>query len=89
MRKFSKICDNYKQIFSHAERVAVKILDKTKVDEKTQRLLSREIQSMDHLRHPNIIRLYEVLSLQLQYNYCLLHEFDHLVITDGELVPEH
>ncbi|XP_067929815.1 serine/threonine-protein kinase NIM1-like [Watersipora subatra] len=44
------------------ERVAVKILDKTKIDEKTQRLLSREIKSMDRLRHPNIIRLYEVFD---------------------------
>jgi len=40
--------------------VAIKILDKTKMDEKTQKLLSREIKSMDYVKHPNIIRLYEV-----------------------------
>jgi len=30
------------------------------MDEKTQKLLSREIKSMDYVKHPNIIRLYEV-----------------------------
>ena len=45
-----------------AEKVAIKILDKTKLDQKTQRLLSREISSMERLHHPNVIRLYDVVE---------------------------
>lgn len=42
--------------------MAIKILDKTKLDERTQRLLLREITSMEGLHHPNVIRLYEVIE---------------------------
>ncbi|XP_035230297.1 serine/threonine-protein kinase NIM1-like [Stegodyphus dumicola] len=44
------------------ERVAVKILDKAKLDKKTQMMLAREIASMESLHHPHVIRLYEVLE---------------------------
>jgi len=49
-----------------AEKVAIKILDKTKLDRKTQNLLLREITSMEKLHHPNIIRLYEVIETPKQ-----------------------
>ena len=44
------------------DRAAVKILDKTKLDDKTRKLLSCEVDAMDKLHHPNIIRLYEVVE---------------------------
>lgn len=43
------------------ERVAVKILEKEKiVDESDIERITREIQILKLIRHPNIIQLYEV-----------------------------
>ncbi|XP_038153495.1 serine/threonine-protein kinase NIM1 [Cyprinodon tularosa] len=44
------------------DKVALKILDRTRLDAQAQRLLSREISSMELLQHPNVIRLYEVVE---------------------------
>lgn len=35
-------------------------MDKSKLDQKAQKLLAREIQSLEKMNHPNIIRLFEV-----------------------------
>lgn len=51
--------------------MAVKILNKTKLDDKTQRLLLREISSIQKLHHPNIIRLYEVIHTQERLFICM------------------
>ncbi|CAM9800873.1 unnamed protein product [Lampetra fluviatilis] len=44
------------------EKVAIKLLDKSRMDERTLRLLSCEILAMELLRHPNVVRLYEVVD---------------------------
>ncbi|CAL8103044.1 unnamed protein product [Orchesella dallaii] len=44
------------------ERVAIKIIEKSRVQEKMERMLSREVRSMEVLQHTNLIRLYEVME---------------------------
>ena len=69
--------ENYN--FFLKEKVAIKILNKTKLDEKTQRLLLREISSMQKLHHQNIIRLYEVIHTSTRLYICMEYA------PDGEL----
>ena len=54
----------WKLIFVHifTEKVGVKVIDKTKLDDKTTKMLLREIKVMDTCHHPNLVRLYEVLE---------------------------
>lgn len=73
------------------EKVAIKIIDKTKLDQKTQRLLSREISSMERLHHPNIIRLYEVVEtlakMHIIMEYAGGGELFNKISNDGKM-PE-
>ncbi|KAI8830851.1 hypothetical protein BC829DRAFT_423361 [Chytridium lagenaria] len=66
------------------ERVAVKIIDKDKLDKVTARKLFREVRIMKLLNHPHIVRLYEVIDtpkeLYLIMEYAAGGEiFDYLV----------
>jgi serine/threonine-protein kinase NIM1 len=68
------------------------MLDKTKLDNSTQRLLLREITSMERLHHPNIIRLYEVIEtpkeIYIVTEYASGGDL-YLRITDNGKMPEN
>ncbi|XP_036385911.1 serine/threonine-protein kinase NIM1-like [Megalops cyprinoides] len=69
-----------------ADKVAIKILEKTKLDQKQ---LSREISSMERLHHPNVVRLYEVVEtasrLHLVMEYAGRGELYTRISTEGKL----
>ncbi|XP_053333972.1 LOW QUALITY PROTEIN: serine/threonine-protein kinase NIM1 [Clarias gariepinus] len=61
-------CGNFSKVklAFHAltkDKVAIKVLDKMRLDLQTQRMLFREISIMESLFHPNILRLYEVMEV--------------------------
>ncbi|EGF77087.1 hypothetical protein BATDEDRAFT_14212, partial [Batrachochytrium dendrobatidis JAM81] len=67
-----------------SQKVAVKIIDKTKLDKATSKKLFREVRIMKLLNHKNIVRLYEVIDtpdeLYLIMEYVSGGEiFDYLV----------
>ncbi|XP_045508616.1 uncharacterized protein LOC123704327 isoform X1 [Colias croceus] len=72
-------------------KVAIKIIDKSRLDEDNLKKTFREIAIMKRLRHPHIVRLYQVMesthTLYLVTEYAPNGEiFDHLV-TRGRM-PE-
>nr|XP_055036862.1 serine/threonine-protein kinase NIM1 [Misgurnus anguillicaudatus] len=60
-------CGNFSKVklALHAltkDKVALKVLDKIRLDLQTQKMLTREISNMENLYHPNLLQLYEVLE---------------------------
>lgn len=73
--------------------MAIKIIDKTKLNEENLAKIFREVHIMKRLRHPNIIRLYQVMETEkmiyLVTEYAPGGEiFDHLVKNGRMLEPE-
>ncbi|XP_061924013.1 serine/threonine-protein kinase SIK3 homolog isoform X3 [Entelurus aequoreus] len=65
-------------------KVAIKIVDKTQLDDENLKKIFREVQIMKLLKHPHIIRLYQVMETErmiyLVTEYASGGEiFDHLV----------
>ncbi|KAJ3238630.1 MAP microtubule affinity-regulating kinase 1 [Chytriomyces hyalinus] len=65
--------------------VAIKVIDKTTLDEKKLGKLYREVRIMKMLNHPNIVKLYEVV--ETKYTVFLVMEYasggelyDYLVV---------
>lgn len=69
------------------EKVAVKVVDKTKLDEVSKAHLFQEVRCMKLVQHPNVVRLYEVIDTQTKlylilelgdggdlYDYIMKHE---------------
>ncbi|OXU26601.1 hypothetical protein TSAR_006259 [Trichomalopsis sarcophagae] len=74
-------------------KVAIKIIDKTKLNEENLAKIFREVHIMKRLRHPHIIRLYQVMETEkmiyLVTEYAPGGEiFDHLVRNGRMVEPE-
>uniref|UniRef100_A0ACB8EYX3 Uncharacterized protein n=1 Tax=Sphaerodactylus townsendi TaxID=933632 RepID=A0ACB8EYX3_9SAUR len=65
--RFAFVLPNFEErVHSAAEtaKVAIKIIDKTQLDEENLKKIFREVQIMKMLCHPHIIRLYQVMETE-------------------------
>ncbi|XP_073812329.1 SNF related kinase isoform X2 [Musca autumnalis] len=81
-----------RHVFTGA-KVAVKVVDKTKLDEVSKAHLFQEVRCMKLVQHPNVVRLYEVIDTQTKL-YLVLELgdggdlYDYIMKHDGGL-SEH
>ncbi|XP_046396239.1 SNF-related serine/threonine-protein kinase-like [Ischnura elegans] len=75
------------------EKVAVKVIDKAKLDDVSRAHLFQEVRCMKLVQHPNVVRLYEVIDTQTKL-YLVLELadggdlYDLIMRHDGGL-PDH
>ncbi len=55
-------CSDITRYWCWLFQVAIKIIDKTQLDEANLKKVYREVQILKMLDHPNIIKLYQVLG---------------------------
>ncbi|XP_072310938.1 serine/threonine-protein kinase NIM1-like [Eucyclogobius newberryi] len=71
------------------DKVALKVLNKARMDPTAQRLLHKEIQCLESLHHPNVARLYEVVDtptrLYLVLEYAGGGDLSNHIYTHGKL----
>lgn len=61
----SSMCCTRSAQIAQNKQVAIKVIQKNRLDEKTLKMVSREISIMKLLNHPNVIRLYEVIDSEI------------------------
>ncbi|KAK7081182.1 Serine/threonine-protein kinase sik3 [Halocaridina rubra] len=70
-------------------KVAIKIIDKTKIDNENLRKILREIEILKKLRHPHVIRLYQVMQTErmiyLVTEYASGGELFDFVVSHGKM----
>ncbi|XP_015109768.1 SNF-related serine/threonine-protein kinase isoform X2 [Diachasma alloeum] len=75
------------------EKVAVKVIDKSKLDEVSRAHLFQEVRCMKLVQHPNVVRLYEVIDTQTKL-YLILELgdggdlYDYIMRHDSGLTEE-
>jgi serine/threonine protein kinase len=57
---FPSLCNNTLYICWLLQQVAIKIIDKTLLDEANLKKVYREVQIMKLLHHPHVVKLYQV-----------------------------
>eukprot|EP00794_Sanderia_malayensis_P018867 gene18867-20767_t len=75
------------------EKVAVKVIDKTKLDEISKAHLYQEVRCMKLVQHPNVVRLYEVVDTPTKLYLILEYGdggdmYDHIMKHEGKGISE-
>ncbi|XP_004208678.2 SNF-related serine/threonine-protein kinase [Hydra vulgaris] len=75
------------------EKVAVKVIDKSKLDGVAKSHLYQEVRCMKLVQHPNIVRLYEVIDTQTKLYLILEYGdggdmYDHIMRYEGQGISE-